>query len=253
MYEKSKLMTAGEIAKKMNCTVRTVQYYDQIGLLHPTSYTDGKRRLYSMKDYVILHQIIGLKELGFSLKEIKEKIIPADSIEQINEFLTIQEKSIKAQIKKLKKDHEIISKFKKETNAINKVDWELFIEILAFLRSDDEHYWIVKYFDSDVLSRLKGRISMEKGKQYIENIIKLCEETEDLKRQNIPPSSPKGQDLAKRWWDEILDFTGGDMEMISQMSKMREDKDEGNIKFMKKFRPVEDYINNALEKYFENR
>lgn len=59
-------MTVGELAKKMNVTVRTLQYYDKEGVLSPSAESEGGRRLYTDKDLVLLHQILSLKSLGFS-------------------------------------------------------------------------------------------------------------------------------------------------------------------------------------------
>ena len=64
-------MTVGELAKKMGVTIRTLQYYDKEGLLSPSAESEGGRRLYTDKDLVLLHQILSLKSLGFSLKDIK--------------------------------------------------------------------------------------------------------------------------------------------------------------------------------------
>ena len=64
-------MTVGELAKKMGITIRTLQYYDKEGLLSPSAESEGGRRLYTDKDIVLLHQILSLKSLGFSLKDIK--------------------------------------------------------------------------------------------------------------------------------------------------------------------------------------
>lgn len=43
-------MTVGELAKKMNVSVRTLQYYDKEGLLSPSAESEGGRRLYTDKD-----------------------------------------------------------------------------------------------------------------------------------------------------------------------------------------------------------
>ena len=51
-------MTVGEIAKKMDVTVRTLQHYDREGLLSPSITSEGGRRLYTDKDIVKLHQIL---------------------------------------------------------------------------------------------------------------------------------------------------------------------------------------------------
>ena len=58
-------MTVGEVAKKMNVSVRTLQYYDKEGLFTPSAESEGGRRLYTDKDMIQLHQILSLKHLGF--------------------------------------------------------------------------------------------------------------------------------------------------------------------------------------------
>ena len=43
--------TTGEIAKLCGVSVRTVQYYDERGILIPSELSEGGRRLYSEDDY----------------------------------------------------------------------------------------------------------------------------------------------------------------------------------------------------------
>ena len=72
-------MTVGEVAKKMGVTSVLWQYYDKEGLLSPTAESEGGRRLYTDKDLITLHQIISLKSLGFSLNDIKERLISLET------------------------------------------------------------------------------------------------------------------------------------------------------------------------------
>ena len=72
-------MTVGEVAKKMGTTVRTLQYYDKEGLLCPSAESEGGRRLYTDKDLVMLHQIVCLKSLGFTLDDIKQRLISLET------------------------------------------------------------------------------------------------------------------------------------------------------------------------------
>ena len=74
-----KYMTVGEVAKKMGVSVRTLQYYDREGILCPSAVSEGGRRLYSDKDVVRLHQVLSLKSLGFSLGEIRTKLVAVDT------------------------------------------------------------------------------------------------------------------------------------------------------------------------------
>ena len=61
----------GDFANKAGVTVRTIRYYDRIGLLRPTSRSDANQRLYSELDFARLQQILTLKLIGLSLEEIK--------------------------------------------------------------------------------------------------------------------------------------------------------------------------------------
>ena len=83
-------MTVGEAAKKMGLTVRTLQYYDKEGLLSPSAESAGGRRLYTDKDLITLHQIASLKSLGFSLNDIKQRLISLETPADVADALTKQ-------------------------------------------------------------------------------------------------------------------------------------------------------------------
>lgn len=66
------MITIREMKQKTGITVRTLRYYDQIGLLQPSGKTEGGHRLYESKDLQRLQYIQFLKSIGFRLQEIKE-------------------------------------------------------------------------------------------------------------------------------------------------------------------------------------
>ena len=70
-----KRYTSGEIATAAGVTVRTIQHYDNIGLLPSTGRTDGGRRYYTQDDLVRLEQIVFYKSLDFPLDQIKERLL----------------------------------------------------------------------------------------------------------------------------------------------------------------------------------
>lgn len=87
------MRTVNEVSKLTGVSVRTLQYYDSIGLLKPTKYTESGYRLYDDTALEALQQIMLFKELEFSLKEIKEIISnpnfdKAKALEQQIELLT---------------------------------------------------------------------------------------------------------------------------------------------------------------------
>lgn len=66
------MMTIKEASRLAGVSIRTLQYYDKIGLLHPTGYTESGYRLYDDTALETLQQILLFRELEFPLKEIKE-------------------------------------------------------------------------------------------------------------------------------------------------------------------------------------
>lgn len=66
------MMTVNEVSKLTGVSIRTLQYYDTIGLLKPSEYTESGYRLYDDTNLERLQQILLFKELEFPLKEIKE-------------------------------------------------------------------------------------------------------------------------------------------------------------------------------------
>ncbi|NLA57950.1 MAG: MerR family transcriptional regulator [Firmicutes bacterium] len=67
-------MKVKEVADLVGISVRTLHYYDQIGLLVPDQVNESGYRLYSDKNLEMLQQILFFRELGFPLKKIKEII-----------------------------------------------------------------------------------------------------------------------------------------------------------------------------------
>ena len=94
-------MTVGEVAKKMEVTVRTLQHYDKEGLLSPSALSDGGRRLYTDKDIIKLHQILSLKHLGFSLDDIRDRLILLDTPDDVAQILSEQAAIIRKKIDNL--------------------------------------------------------------------------------------------------------------------------------------------------------
>ena len=65
------MKTVHEVSNLAGVSIRTLQYYDKIGLLHPTEYTESGYRLYDDTALERLQQILLFRELEFPLKDIK--------------------------------------------------------------------------------------------------------------------------------------------------------------------------------------
>lgn len=63
--------TVSETARKAKCTLRTIRFYEQRGLLAAGARTGGRHRRYSPRDLERLRTIIELRRAGMSLGEIR--------------------------------------------------------------------------------------------------------------------------------------------------------------------------------------
>ncbi|RXZ78883.1 MerR family transcriptional regulator [Paenibacillaceae bacterium] len=86
----------GELAKLTGLTIRTLQYYDQIGLYRPSGHSSSKNRLYTEGDILKLQHVLSLREIGLSLEQIKATL-KGDQI-SLHEIMTLQIAKLKDNI-----------------------------------------------------------------------------------------------------------------------------------------------------------
>lgn len=116
------MMTVNEVSKLTGVSIRALKYYDTIGLLKPSAYSDSGYRLYDDASLEQLQQILLFKELEFPLKEIKQ-IIDAPNFDR--------SKALEQQIELLtmKKEHlENLIHFAREIkmHGVRKMNFEVF-------------------------------------------------------------------------------------------------------------------------------
>lgn len=193
-------MKVSEVAKLTGVTVRTLHYYDEIGLLKPSKVTDAGYRLYSNADLEILQQILFFRELDFSLSDIREIMLnPTYSretaLQNHRELLLQKRKHIDGLIslvdKTLKGDNDMsfkqfdtteIKNARKEYAAEAKQRWG---ESGAYIEYEEK----VSAYDDPQWKLLNGEGS------YI-----LREFGEN---RHLDPASKEAQALVKKWQEFI--------------------------------------------------
>ncbi|MCR4728221.1 MAG: MerR family transcriptional regulator [Lachnospiraceae bacterium] len=93
------MMTVNEVSKLAGVSIRTLQYYDKIGLLKPAEYTGSGYRLYDDAALERLQQILLFRELEFPLKDIKNIVTGSGfdrkkALEQQIELLELRKEHI---------------------------------------------------------------------------------------------------------------------------------------------------------------
>ena len=110
--------TTGELAKAAGVTVRTVQYYDTRGILIPSDFSEGGRRLYTENDLKKLKVICFLRELGLSLNHVGDILEADNATKVINLLLEEQRKTLETEVAERKSQLDRISDIQKEVKNI---------------------------------------------------------------------------------------------------------------------------------------
>lgn len=153
--KKEVLYSIGEFAKKAHVTLRTLRYYDNIGLLQPDSHTGTGHRLYSQQDFARLQKILTLKFIGLSLDEITNVLKQDINDQDFTKSLEIQRKILE---EKLQHMHMLINAIDETLHMVNnnkELDWDKFVDIISVINADKK--WLEQYENA---SNLRARINI---------------------------------------------------------------------------------------------
>ena len=193
------MMTVNEVSKLTGVSIRTLQYYDKIGLLHPAKYTEAGYRLYNDAALETLQQILLFRELEFPLKDIKEIISRPDfdrskALEQQIKLLTLKKEHIENLID-LAKGIKLLGvrKLKFEAFDTSKID-----EYAAQAKASWGKTPAYKEFEEKSRGRTK-----EEDKKIYQGMIDIFGEFGQIR--NTDPSSKDAQTLVKKLQDYITE------------------------------------------------
>ncbi len=180
---KSKFYTINEICRLTSVTIRTLHYYDEIGLLKPSSRSLGGHRHYSEQDLIALQQIVTLKYMGFTLRQIKKSL--QDKNFDLSYSLKIQADALEKEIAKIKKASEILN-FSLNNLQINQmIDWRDTIKLIETLNDNNTNQWYEKYLNKEEIEIYK-QISQKRTTEWL----RLFKEIKKLKTA-IPSKKTK--------------------------------------------------------------
>lgn len=115
------MRTVKEISDLTGISVRTLHYYDEIGLLKPTEKSDAGYQLYDDKALETLQQILFFREFDISLKEIKA-VLDNPALER-NQILQVQRKML---VTKKERMERLIASIDDILKGENKMDFTIF-------------------------------------------------------------------------------------------------------------------------------
>lgn len=216
-----KRYTSGEIATAAGVTVRTIQHYDNIGLLPSTGRTDGGRRYYTQDDLVRLEQIVFYKSLDFPLDQIKERLLLEPGKTELLTMLEEQRLLLLQRMEHLHTSFATIGIMSEMIESDRQPPFALLLRFLSALPGDDVFSRAPQLLTEEQREALSPRFQdVEPVQAFYHRWKEALIEAAVLVHENAPPDSAAAQDLVRRWWNAILSLTGGDMDLIEQLSQL---------------------------------
>ncbi len=231
--------TTGQFAQKASVSVRTLRFYDKVGLLAPSCYTEAGHRLYTETDFFRLQQILALKFLGFSLEEIRHCLQVGPT--RLAEALVLQRAMMREKREQLDAIIQAIDETGKLLQA-NEQDWEAIIHVIQVMQMQQHNDWRKKYFTDEQLSQMEEwskRYYSEEQRQKLAEWGKDYSEADQLRATaqwdavlsdlkqlvatGAEPTSPAAQDWIRRWQALITEFTHGDEDITQSLKNMYHD------------------------------
>jgi DNA-binding transcriptional MerR regulator len=219
------LFQAREFAKLTGVTVRTLHHYDRLGLLKPSRYTRAGYRLYSEQDFARLEQIVALKFIGFSLKQIRD-ILKRDSVD-LATALRRQRQAIEEKRNRLDLAVQAIQRAEYVIGTNNEPGWETFVKIIEVINMQSNMDWSKKYYSDAAQREIEKRaatIPRDVIEQAQRDWMVLIKEVDAAVAEGEDPASAKAQALAARWSELLKGFTGGNTEIQAGLNKMYADR-----------------------------
>ena len=228
--------SAHEFARLAGVTVRALHYYDQTGLLTPSrrggSQRRGKRssstrkvaefgvREYRQADLLRLGQILTLKQLGFSLADIR--VLLDDKSINIRDSLAAQQNALQRQIEDLQTAVRALQITVAHLDTTGSLDWEqVTAMITAVGKASSAGGWIRQFFSETQLAQFEANFdphAVAAGTQAWTDLIARFKAMRHLPIDH-PDLIPLVQERAR-----LLDgFTHGDADVIHSLERMYSD------------------------------
>lgn len=194
------MMTVNEVSKITGVSIRALQYYDKIGLLHPAEYTDSGYRLYDDTALEKLQQILLFRELEFPLKKIKEIISAPD----FDRNKALEQQIAILRLKKERLENLIILARGIKLRGVKTMDFSAFdtSKLDEYVRQAKEQWGTTDAY-KEFEKKSRGR-NTEAENAIAAGIMLIFEEFGKIK--NSSPDSLEAQGLVKKLQEYITEY-----------------------------------------------
>jgi DNA-binding transcriptional MerR regulator len=241
MAARTVALKVGTLAKRTGISVRTLHYYDEIGVLSPSHRTESGHRLYAAGDVARLQQIRSLQELGLSLEEVRTCLAnPGFSPRRV---VTLHHQRVREQIGLLQELSGRLERLGAWLDECGEATIDEFIDVMEGMKM------VEKYYTPEQLEQLKQRretVGEERIRQVEAEWPELIAAVQVEMERGTDPADPRVQALATRWMALVEEFTGGDPAIAKAARSMWENETTIHGMDTAPMRGLMEYVNRVL-------
>ena len=190
------MRTVKEVSKITGISVRTLHYYDEIGLFKPTLVSEAGYRLYDDKALEILQQILFFREFDMPLKEIKAVLKNPDLDK--NELLKSQQKLLILKKERLERiigsiDDILKGENKMDFEVFNKTDIEqMYRDMLKNMTDEQKNIFIKEYGSMEAFEQhFLGSAASPQAQKNFEKVVEWYGDKESAMTAAANPENPE--------------------------------------------------------------
>ncbi len=192
-------LTIGELARRVGVTVRTIQYYDQQGLLSPSAKGPQNQRLYTDDNVKDLYRILTLKYLGLSLAQIKSDAALYREPAALQELADEQMDAIEEQFQSLFKRMTTLRSLHDESLDDASVNWEAMADTIERCQGESQFFWRLTCIRDDAPASEEAAENQVTRGESVSKWHELIADTIRLMPAGEPVDSERNRELAKRY------------------------------------------------------
>lgn len=193
--------TVKQLAKLSGVSVRTLHFYDEIGLLKPAYYGENRYRYYEEEQLLMLQQILFYRELDFSLSDIQRLLSSSDfdKVEALNSHKQILKNGFERTKKLLETIDKTISHLRGHTTM---KDEELYYGFDSEKQKEHEKSLVERgIVTQDLLDECNKKIKYWGDKEknaFIQDMEKILQEIVAAINKKLAPSDAEVQNLMRQ-------------------------------------------------------
>lgn len=158
------MYSIGEFSEKAGVSIRTLHYYDEIGLLRPEKHPTSGYRIYNHQDIVTLQKIISLKFLGYSLDKITNLLHESSFTVDLNETLNLHLQALEKDKERIEQSMTAISRIIKLLEEEGEVDSNILFSLTHNMHTENmQKEWMERHMLMDVVEGLSKKSEEEKA------------------------------------------------------------------------------------------